>query len=533
MSTHAERAKREEDLVLERLANRKGYSYLNNESPPSNSPATMKAYYASQHLLRIEEQKRESYKQTERIPPEKRIMHPPKIRVEPPTIHIEPPPRPQMIQPISQITHERTKISIAEQMEKEKKRELWKPTVPPPTSNSDTTRIPPERKIVHPPNIRVDPSMTRRTHPSRPTMIEPIPQIIHERTKISITERMEREKTRESWKPIVQPSTSNSGTDHISPERRIVHPPNIPSMIHLSRPITMPQIIHERIEKETIQRNVLNPITKPINHLVELELFQKKSDLASKQLDRVLQKAKNHTDAPIHIFLLCFNERTILPHTVAHYKRKFPSCHITIYDNESSDDSVSIATQLGCHVVSWTSYQINDESLKIKIRNQCWKHIKTGWIIVADMDEWIDIDEEELKKEEEKGTTILSIEGLEMMGESHTLDFSDIQLDQITRYVPFSDESKNLCFLRSAIDTMNFGSGSHTCNPKGMVQFSQKIYQLRHMCNLGLPFLLHKMKQRYERSALNRSKGWSIHYSNDEEKIREKYMKLLSDSISL
>ena len=265
---------------------------------------------------------------------------------------------------------------------------------------------------------------------------------------------------------------------------------------------------------------------------------KRKSDLASKDLNILFKNEAELHDTRlefphIYIILLCFNESIMLPKTIHHYRTQFPSCEFIIYDNESTDDSVIVAKELGCHVISWSSNQINDEFLKIKIRNHCWKHITQGWIIMADMDEWIYITEEELREEEEKGTTILSIEGLEMIGESQTLDFSDIELNEIKRYIPFSDESKNLCFFRSKITEMNFGPGSHTCKPQGIVVFSSKVYQLRHMCQMGLPFLLHKMKLRYERSALNRARGWSIHYINDEKKVTEKYNKLLSDSLSL
>ena len=231
----------------------------------------------------------------------------------------------------------------------------------------------------------------------------------------------------------------------------------------------------------------------------------------------------------INIFLLCYNESPLLPHIIKHYKKYMPSCKITICDNKSTDNSVEVARSHGCNVLSWDSNNMNNEDMKIKLRNNCWKHIQRGWIIMADMDECICITEDELLEETKQGTTILNIVGKDMIGESKTLDLTDIDLQEITKYIDNNYESKKLCFLREKITSMNYGPGSHNCNPVGEVKYSSKKYINKHMNFLGLNFLINKHLKRYQRSALNRSKGMSTHYKNNTESVKELYMKTLTN----
>jgi glycosyltransferase involved in cell wall biosynthesis len=225
----------------------------------------------------------------------------------------------------------------------------------------------------------------------------------------------------------------------------------------------------------------------------------------------------------INVFLLCFNEAPLLPHTIKHYKKFLPSCKITIYDNESTDNSVNIAKELGCTVVSWSSNNIHDEDLQISLRNSIWKTCKNGWIIMADMDEFVCVTEDELKQEMNSGVTILSIKGYDMIGDSETLDLTDIDLQKITKYIDNPHEYKNLCFLRDNISDMNYGPGSHFCNPTGKISHSSKVYINKHMSCLGLPFLKNKLVERYKRNEKMRTKGWNIHYTQDLEEIEKMY----------
>jgi len=45
----------------------------------------------------------------------------------------------------------------------------------------------------------------------------------------------------------------------------------------------------------------------------------------------------------IDIFLLCYNEELLLPHTLKFYKTNFPNATIHIVDNYSTDSSCDIA----------------------------------------------------------------------------------------------------------------------------------------------------------------------------------------------
>lgn len=229
----------------------------------------------------------------------------------------------------------------------------------------------------------------------------------------------------------------------------------------------------------------------------------------------------------IHVFLLCYNESALIPHTVHHYRKYLPTCKITIYDNQSTDNSVEIATSLGCTVVSWSSGNILNEFLQISLRNSIWKNVVNGWIIMADMDEFVCVTEPQLLEEAKQGTTILKIAGINVFGESTTENLTDIDLQKLTKYVDNPMESKHLCFLREHIIEMNYGPGSHTCNPVGKIKYSKNIYVNKHMEMLGLSFITNKMVRRHARTALMRTHKMSTHYTNNVVAIKTKYMNTL------
>jgi hypothetical protein len=235
----------------------------------------------------------------------------------------------------------------------------------------------------------------------------------------------------------------------------------------------------------------------------------------------------------INVFLLCYNESSLIQHTIKHYKKYLPSCKITIYDNESTDNSVEIAKKLGCSVISWNSNNIIDDFKYIEIKNNCWKSIEKGWIIMADMDEFLCVTEQDLMKEMESGVSILNIKGYDMIGESKTVDLSDIDLQNIKKYVYNNYESKKLCFLREKINEINYICGAHVCNPEGNIVYSSNVYINKHMSYLGLNFLKKKFIERYKRAESMRKHGMAIHYTSDINKIKNLYTNCINNCKNL
>lgn len=238
-------------------------------------------------------------------------------------------------------------------------------------------------------------------------------------------------------------------------------------------------------------------------------------------------------EASIHIFILCYNESVLLPQTIKHYKTMLPNSIITIYDNESTDNSVKIAKDLGCKVISWSSGKKIDDFKYLKIKNNCWKHIKEGWVIVCDIDEWLCVTERDLLEEESNGTTILSIEGYNITGKSKNLYLKDIDLHSLNRGYFHKYESKQLCFHLPEIKEINYGLGSHNSSPKGIIKYSSKKYLNKHMNTLGLPYLINKMKMRYKRAANMRKKGIATHYMDNTAKIKDEYIKQMKKTRKL
>jgi hypothetical protein len=221
----------------------------------------------------------------------------------------------------------------------------------------------------------------------------------------------------------------------------------------------------------------------------------------------------------LHVYLLCHNEEVLLPHAIEHYRRRVPSVTFTVIDNESTDRSVAIAKALGCTVETLSTGGKLDDIVLRDLKNDVWKSITNGWVIVADMDEWLCVTEEDFAREDRAGTTLLNIEGWNVVGESANTLLDDLDLHALNTGARCDMESKSVCFRRPQITAMNYGVGAHKAEPEGVVRRSRKTYRLKHMNWLGSAFVVHKYSRRYARGKEQQVRGFGIHYTDSAEKV--------------
>ena len=93
----------------------------------------------------------------------------------------------------------------------------------------------------------------------------------------------------------------------------------------------------------------------------------------------------------ITIYTICYNEQVILPYFIKWYRDRFPNCKIVVYDNESTDGTknICLSTPNLQYIPYHTGNKLSD-STYLKIKNNAWKHAETDWVIVCDVDEFLD-----------------------------------------------------------------------------------------------------------------------------------------------
>ena len=210
---------------------------------------------------------------------------------------------------------------------------------------------------------------------------------------------------------------------------------------------------------------------------------------------------------------MTFNEALMIQFMIDHYRLRFPGCRIVVYDSESTDDTIKIARANNCEVRTFDHHGVFLESRHVDIKNKCWKDSLTDWVLMSDLDELLDINETELKMEEDLGTTIIKSEAYNMVDMEDKFDIPALKYG-----VRDKGQDKSYLFNKKKIHEINYASGCHSCNPKGTIKYSKKTYKLYHYCYINYDVTV-------ERYRLFRTRpGPGNYYSENPEEIRNLYL---------
>jgi glycosyltransferase involved in cell wall biosynthesis len=225
------------------------------------------------------------------------------------------------------------------------------------------------------------------------------------------------------------------------------------------------------------------------------------------------------TQVQVEVHILSWNEEIVLPYTIQFYRSRLgESVPIIVHDNESSDQTTSVAKAEGCTVKTYKTFGTFSDATNRRIKSNCWKKSKASWIIVVDADEWLDVTPSMLRGYEESGVHLVTTKGYNMVSDQDTTK----DLNRVVRGVYHRYENKPVLFFRPAIQEINYSAGAHTASPvpsenvSKVVRNRKKPY-LYHMKLFSRDYVLARYTEYRKRlSSLNRRNCWGYHYTHSD-----------------
>ena len=168
----------------------------------------------------------------------------------------------------------------------------------------------------------------------------------------------------------------------------------------------------------------------------------------------------------VEIFTVLKNAEYILPLYLKHYITNFPGCIINIYDNNSTDNSRSMCTAVGCNVYNFPAY--TEQKLK-DFKNNIWKTSKADWIIICDVDELLQITQEEMPH-------LSDVNAIKFVG--YNMTGGNVP-EELTHGFPSPPYNK-VCMFRNIFEEINYKIGAHICTPTPTPTYSDRKFFLFH-----------------------------------------------------
>lgn len=215
------------------------------------------------------------------------------------------------------------------------------------------------------------------------------------------------------------------------------------------------------------------------------------------------------------IYTITYNESHIIEYFIKWYRDRFKDCKIVVYDNESTDNTKEIAESLGCEVITYSTNNKLSDSKYLEIKNNVWKQAETDWVIVCDIDEFLEVNESHLNTNQ----TLYKAKGFNMFNLDNLKDITKVQYGlEAIQY------DKIILFNKRYIKEINYSAGCHTCNPSGDIIYTDINPPLYHMKFLNLDLLVEKYKSYASRlSDENLKMKWGYHYQQAEQEIRDSF----------
>ena len=226
----------------------------------------------------------------------------------------------------------------------------------------------------------------------------------------------------------------------------------------------------------------------------------------------------------ITIYTITYNEEVILPYFIKWYRDRFPNCKIVVYDNESTDGTknICLSTPNLQYIPYHTGNKLSD-STYLKIKNNAWKHAETDWVIVCDVDEFLDVRESNIIEFDKFEDSLIKGVGFNMCNVDGLHDITEIKHG--VRAIQYD---KTILFNRKRIQEINYGAGCHHCEPQGDVNKATISLPLYHMKFIDVNLLVNKYKSYASRlSDENKEMRWGYHYEQEEWLIREEFKNTL------
>ncbi len=235
----------------------------------------------------------------------------------------------------------------------------------------------------------------------------------------------------------------------------------------------------------------------------------------------------------IHLYTFCWNESFIIPFFLRHYLDVVDK--ITVYDNESDDNSVELLSKH--EKVTVKTYKTDGKInvyINTAVRNEMWKESrgKADWVIVIDTDEFLYFPaglRTVLEMAELENATLVIPEGYDMVSETLPGPGRSI-LDQVQFGCGSPGFSKPCVFKPDAIQEINFAVGAHSAEPTGNVQISRiPGFQLLHCKYINFEHYAARSKLHAARvDPEEQARGLNVHYIADEQKLRNHFDWILS-----